>query len=59
MNVISASGARRRRAVSEVTSIEIEIGDPPAPSIDYEEGDFYDNSTVTNTTEGVAKNYTG
>lgn len=58
MNVISAGGARRRRAVDEMVA-DVEIGDPPAPTIDYEQGDFYDNSTLTNATEGIASNYTG
>ena len=59
MNVISAGGARRRRAVDETMEVEFQIGNPPAANIDYDEGDIYGNSTVTNTTEGVAKNYTG
>ena len=59
MNVISAGGARRRRAVQGPMVVDIEIGDPPAANIEYDEGDIYDNSTVTNTTEGVASNYTG
>jgi hypothetical protein len=59
MNVIGAGGARRRRAVDETMEVEFEIGNPPAASIEYNEGDIYDNSTLSNTTEGVAKNYTG
>ena len=59
MNVISAGGAsRRRRAVDEDMFLEIEISDPPAPSIEYAEEDLY-NTTLTNSTEGVPSNYTG
>ena len=59
MNVISAGGARRRRADDDTTVVVLEIGDPPAANIEYDEGDIYDNSTVSNTTEGVSSNYTG
>ena len=62
MNVIGAGGgARKRRETDENMVVEFEIGDPPAASIDYEEGDIYDNSTVTNTTVdgGATQNYTG
>jgi hypothetical protein len=62
MNVVSADGgARKRRTADENMVVEFEIGDPPATTIDYEEGEVYDNSTLTNTTvEGAAtQNYTG
>jgi hypothetical protein len=62
MNVVSAEGgARKRRTADENMVVEFEIGDPPATTIDYEEGEVYDNSTLTNTTvEGAAtQNYTG
>ncbi len=61
MNVVSAGGARRRRTTDGNLQVEFEIGDPPATTIDYEEGDIYNNSTVTNTTVegGITQNYTG
>ena len=61
MNVVGAGGARRRRSADESLEVEFEIGDPPAASIEYDEGEVFDNSTVTNTTvDGVASsNYTG
>ena len=62
MNVVSANGgARRRRTTDENMVVEFEIGDPPATTIEYEEGDVYDNNTQSNTTvDGVAtQNYTG
>ena len=62
MNVIGAGGARRRRSAEENMVVEFEIGDPPSPTVEYEETDTYNNSTATNTTtEGTAlgQNYTG
>ena len=59
MNVISAGGAARRRRAVDNMFVEVEISDPPAPSIEYAEEDLYDNSTLTNATAGVPSNYTG
>lgn len=63
MNVVGAGGAegRRRREADENMVVEFEIGDPPAASIEHEEGDVLDNSTVTNSTvEGATtQNFTG
>ena len=60
MNVISADSSRRRRSTDDMV-VEVEIGDPPATTIEYDEPELYDNSTVSNTTEGYAtnQNYTG
>ena len=63
MNVVGAGGeqGRRRRETDENMVVEFEIGDPPAATIEHEEGDVFDNSTVTNSTvDGVGtQNYTG
>ena len=60
MNVISADSSRRRRSTDDTMVVEFEIGDPPAATVEYDEPELYDNSTVSNTTEGVVtQNYTG
>ena len=61
MNVVGAGGpgARKRRETDQNMVVEFEVGDPPVPTIETDEGD---NSTVTNSTiDGAAatQNYTG